>query len=67
MSARIPEEEIEKIVWLQYPKDPEEFHCARKRHALNELRQYLRVKLRNYEQTGEGQILEHPQTTDGNV
>lgn len=67
MAARIPEEEIEKIVWLKYPKDPEEFTCVRKRHALNELRNYLRKKLREYEPTSEGQILEHPQKTDGDV
>lgn len=63
----IPEEEIEKIVWLKYPKDPEERSCAQKRHALNQLRNLLRQKLREYEPKAENGILEHPQEENGSL
>lgn len=63
----IPESEIERIVWLTYPKDPEERTCIRKAHALNQLRQHLREKLRKYEPKAENRLLEHSQAENGSV
>lgn len=63
----IPEEEIEKIVWMRYPKDPEERTCAQKRHALGQLRNLLRQKLRDYEPTAESAILDDSQKENGAI
>ena len=61
----IPEDQIEEIVWMRYPKDPEEFSCAQKRHALNQLRNLLRQKLRDYEPEKAVRVLDDTQTANG--